>query len=546
MSRRIDVELTSARPDGTWTWRAAGAKQPKGVLDGKLLHEGAAVGDVVRAEAEFEIDGIFITTVQPLKEKKRPEPERIELLGPASPQRLVSSSLTGRPDRPRRAPRDNDAGGGGGADHGGRRGPRPGGERDGRPRRPSPGDERGGGRPGAGRDHRRPAEPEGREAGGGRAGEERGARRPAGSGRGGAQTPAPGAARPARGPRGAEHPAARPRRLVPGNAHRSAVLESLPPEHRPIAEQVLRGGIPGVRHAVEAQNATLREQGQPEVKPDALVAIAESLLPRLKAAEWKDRAEAAAKAVDEIALRDLRSVVAGSDAARDDEARLLAGTLREALDRRTTEQRDRWLSDISSALDEGRVVRALRSSARPPDPGTRFPAELALRLSEAAGAAMAADTPPDRWGTLLEAVAESPVRRSVKPAGLPADAPEDLLHTARRASGRVPALAPLLGIEMPPPPGPPRPTPRSARPPRRPAHPRPTPPAPRRGGVTRDTGEHSAAEGVPPSPATGAPPPASEAAGGAGGEPETGAAGPGTGEPPPTALEERAESGEAP
>ena len=31
MSRRIEVELTSSRDDGTWTWRAAGAKQPAGV-----------------------------------------------------------------------------------------------------------------------------------------------------------------------------------------------------------------------------------------------------------------------------------------------------------------------------------------------------------------------------------------------------------------------------------------------------------------------------------------------------------------------------------
>ena len=37
MPRRIDIELTSARPDGSWTWRVAGAKQPKGVLEGTLL-----------------------------------------------------------------------------------------------------------------------------------------------------------------------------------------------------------------------------------------------------------------------------------------------------------------------------------------------------------------------------------------------------------------------------------------------------------------------------------------------------------------------------
>ena len=32
MSSRIEVELTSQREDGTWTWRAAGARQPKGVV----------------------------------------------------------------------------------------------------------------------------------------------------------------------------------------------------------------------------------------------------------------------------------------------------------------------------------------------------------------------------------------------------------------------------------------------------------------------------------------------------------------------------------
>ncbi|MBO0691523.1 MAG: hypothetical protein J2P58_01390, partial [Acidimicrobiaceae bacterium] len=81
MSRRIDIELTSAQPDGRWTWRAAGARQPKGVLEGQVLYEGAKAGDVVRAEAEFELDGITIVAVLPPRDKKRPEAERIELLG---------------------------------------------------------------------------------------------------------------------------------------------------------------------------------------------------------------------------------------------------------------------------------------------------------------------------------------------------------------------------------------------------------------------------------------------------------------------------------
>jgi hypothetical protein len=236
------------------------------------------------------------------------------------------------------------------------------------------------------------------------------------------------------------------------------VLDALSPEQRPVAEQVLRGGLPGLRQAVETQNALARSEGRPEIKADAILAMAEDLLPRLKAAEWRDRAEAAIKALDEVSLRDLRSVVAGADAvARDDETRQLARTLRETLERRLAEQRQGWVDEIVTALDEGRLVRALRVSARPPDPTARFPAELALRLSEAASNAMTPETAPERWATLLEAVETSPVRRTVKPSGLPTEPGEDLLRAARQASGRVPAIAGLLGIQVPPPPGPPRP-----------------------------------------------------------------------------------------
>ena len=63
MSRRIEIELTSSRPDGSWTWRAAGAREPKGVLDGTLLSQGSKPGDVVKAEAEFDIDGITIVSI---------------------------------------------------------------------------------------------------------------------------------------------------------------------------------------------------------------------------------------------------------------------------------------------------------------------------------------------------------------------------------------------------------------------------------------------------------------------------------------------------
>jgi len=93
MSRRIEIELTSARSDGTWTWRAAGALKPRGMLDGTVLYAGAKAGDVVRADAEFEIDGITILAVLPPKEKKRPEKERIELIGSRPEGPVVTTSL---------------------------------------------------------------------------------------------------------------------------------------------------------------------------------------------------------------------------------------------------------------------------------------------------------------------------------------------------------------------------------------------------------------------------------------------------------------------
>src|SRR5687768_12729123 len=98
MSRRIDVELTSARDDGTWTWRAAGAKQPKGVLEGGLLYSGAKVGDVVRAEVETDLDGMRVLQVTAPKGSRR-EPERLTLLGRGEPEQLVTSTLVGKRGR---------------------------------------------------------------------------------------------------------------------------------------------------------------------------------------------------------------------------------------------------------------------------------------------------------------------------------------------------------------------------------------------------------------------------------------------------------------
>src|ERR687891_18260 len=273
MSRRIDIELTSPRDDGSWTWRAAGAREPRGTVPGALVPSGSQVGNVLRAEIDGYLDQMSVVAVLP-------------------------------PKAPRREPK----------------------------------------------------------------------------------------------------------RLRPGKAHRTALLEAVPPEQRPIAEQLLQGGIPAVRQAIDKQNESLRAEGKTEVKPEPLLRIAEELRYRAAAAVWRDRAEAAIAAVDELDLRDLRSVVsAASDAGRDEEARALASQLREALANRVEKEHAAWLAELADAL--------------------------------------AAEASQDRWATVLDALAFSPVRRRVLPQSLPTKLSPELRATVARVGSRLPEIAHIFAIE---------------------------------------------------------------------------------------------------
>jgi hypothetical protein len=404
MSRRIEVELTSSREDGTWTWRAAGAKLPKGDLQGSLLYDGAKVGDVVRADADFMMDGIVIIGVLAPKGARK-ELERIEVVGTPrkDDDQLVTTTLA--PKGPRKERRDGD-----------RRPPRDG-DRAGRPagdRKPRPA--------GAGtgsQDERRKREDRSEHPN-----------------------------RPARATRPAPEPKPKPKRLRAGRTHRNAVLATLPEEQKPVAEQVLRGGIPAVRLAVEKQNESNKAEGKPEISAAPLMALAEQIMPALRTADWRDKAEAALADVAELDLRDLRSVVVASDvAARDEETRDLAEKLRVALAARVESEQVAWLAEITETLDGGRTVRALRVSSRPPKAGSPLPAELAVRLTEATAAALTADTGSDRYATVLDALAYSPVRTQVKPLGIPAEPTPELMAAVKKAASRLPAIAALFGIE---------------------------------------------------------------------------------------------------
>jgi len=359
-------------------------------MDAALLPAGSKVGDVLRVETEQMVEGIEITSVLPPKSPRVDKFERIEIARP-EPKELVSSQLVakGRKD-----------------DRGRDRRPRGDGDR---PRR----------------DNDRPARD-----------------RPVGDR---ADRPDRGPRRPDRAP-APERP--RPKRLRPQRTHRDAILESLAPELRPVAEQVLKGGVPAVRQALDEQNAKSREAGLPEVSGDELLGVAEKMVPQLRRAEWRDRADAALKVIDELDLRDLRSVVvAGAESARDDESREVAAQLKEALGRRVEEEHAAWLAELSELLDQERVVRALRLSSRPPKAGVPLPPEMAAKLAVQASAAMTSDTLPDRWGTVLDALSFSPVRTAVTPASLPDPVPDVVRDAVAAASDRLPHIATAFGID---------------------------------------------------------------------------------------------------
>ena len=390
---RMEIELTSTRDDGQWTWRAAGARQPRGTVADVLVPAGTSVGDVLRVEVEQFMDGIEVTSVL-VDRAERSEPETLEMLGSGHNEPLVTTKLAGR--RGRR--RDED-------------GPRGRGGRDRRPRRDD-GEKRDTDK-GSGRkdrpDRRSPARPDAE-------------------------------AKP------------RARRLRPKRVHRKAAIAALPEDQQPLALILARDGVPGVRSVIEAQNAAAETVGEPGIPAELLLKLAERIHPNLRTADWRDRAESALAGVDDIDLRDIRSVVVAAEtAARGSEDRELADRLREALTARVDREHKAWIGEVTSALGEDRVVRALRLSSRPPKAGAPLPSPILDRLAAAAEASLTSDTGQDRWATVLDAVALSPVHQRVTPAGLPIEPTEQLLDVVKRVSMSVPSIAASFGVEPTPP-----------------------------------------------------------------------------------------------
>ena len=378
--------LTSRRPDGAWTWRAAGARQPKGVLAGELLPADAAIGDVLRVEAEIGIDGISVRQVLPPKMDK-PPPPRVEHLG----SQRFTEGVTG-------------------------------------PRPPTGGERSAGGR----RDDRRSRD-------------HRGPRRDGPSGRSRPQ-------RSGSAGRGARERPPRAPRLRAASAHRDAWLATLSPDQKAIAERLANEGIRAVRQSMQGPESAGTEEGAavPEGRPDGPdVALVEELFSALRAADWRDRAEAAQGVCDDVDLRDLRSVVAGTPRhPADDEARALAAELRDKLAARVDREHSAWIADLGSLLRKGRSITALRVSQRPPKAGTPLPESLARSLRETAGAQLDGEADDDLWVRVLEAAAQSPIRLVLVAEEVPQEPTERLLRTVRRFGDRLPALREQFAIHL--------------------------------------------------------------------------------------------------
>jgi hypothetical protein len=392
MSKRIDIELTSNRGDGTWTWRAAGAKTPKGTLNGSILDAGAKTGDTIKVEAEFDLDGVEILSLVKTKEKAV-RGNLLQIIGSEKEFQPVTQKLADK-SKDRKPKRDGD------------RKPR----RDGDKRPPREGAE----------------------------GEKSGDRRPR----------RPSFTAPPELPK---RPAAK--RLKPKRVHRAAVLDTLPVEQRGVAERALTGGIKAVRDAVKEQNEQLKKEGKPLVPADGLISMAQELLPKLRVAEWLDKAEAAKADIELLDLRDLRQVVVGADdpmVVRDETTRSLATELKAALKTRQEFEQTRWLEDIKAAIAAPRVIRALKISSEPPKAGQPFPAELGAQLAAAASASLSSETTPDRFSALLEAIAFSPVRGQVKLAAAPPTTNEAMLSTVKRVAPLVPQIASVFGVTVTP------------------------------------------------------------------------------------------------
>ena len=395
MSRRIEIELTSNKGDGTWTWRAAGAREPRGLISADMIPKGAGISSVFTAEVQSDMDGIAVLAVIET-EDTRTAPETIEVLGTGKRSSGVNFKGGGR----RRGKDRGDGFGSGGF-----------------------------GGDGFGRD-----QPRQKQQGGRRKGRS-----------GGTGQDRPARLRPAR--------AHRKKWLASVPPEHAALAEQIA-SGRGIANEkggasekgnFSEGGSVEERDGASEQsnaseNANASKKGSLSDKD-----VAAKLLSEYRMAEWRDRADLVLSNFEKIDLAEIRMLVADADVcARTPETRSQAEEARQKLAERIERQHGEWLADLATNLSEGRVLRALRMSGQPPKAGVPLPLDLVKWLTTATAGILTPEAQPDRWEITLQALAVSPVRRLVRPSQPPAVVSPDLTEAVQELSPRFPQIAALF------------------------------------------------------------------------------------------------------
>ena len=390
MSRRISIELTSNKGDGTWTWRAAGAREPRGLISDDMIPKGAGINSVFTAEVQSDMDGIAVLAVIET-EDTRTAPETIEVLGTGKRSTGVNFKGGGRGRGKSRG--DGFGSGGFGGDGDQSRQKQQGGRRKGRSQ-------------GAGQDR-------------------------------------PARLRPARVHRKKWLASVPPEHAA--LAEQIASGRGIPNERGEASEKVggsENGRSPERDSAPEKDFAS--EKGNLADKD-----VSAKLLSEYRMAEWQDRADLVLSNFEKIDLAEIRMLVADSDTcARTPETRSQAEVAKQKLAERTERQHGEWLADLATHLSEGRVLRALRVSGQPPKAGVPLPLDLVKWLTKAATDILTPEAQPDRWEITLQALAVSPVRRLVRPRQPPAVVSPDLTEAVQELSPRFPQIAALFLDEV--------------------------------------------------------------------------------------------------
>ena len=378
---KIDVEITSQREDGDWTWRAVGAREPKGTVEASLLPDDLSIGTQFSVETEHFLDGIVVTKVFDKKQESE-KGKTLEILGSGKEADLVTTQLAKS-----------------------KKGKKP------SKRSPSPKsrtDERNKNKKDFVKKDKKPSAIQ----------------------------------RKTRNEKKkTDHKFPKSKRLKAKRRHRNEAIKNLPDDMKRVGEILLHKGIPGLRDSINAQNESAKKAGEPEIPEQLLLKLAEQVYPDLRTAEWLDRADGALRGMETVDLRDIRSVIVASETVqKNDEVRSLAEKLKEGFNKRVDSDQKKWLKEVITTLKEGRVVRALRLSSRPPKAGFPLPEDLLNSLTEATNNALSAEVTQSRWGTIAEAAAFSPVHDRVIPVGVPKDPNEELLKIIRRISSKAPSI----------------------------------------------------------------------------------------------------------